>query len=378
MKVLVAADSFKGSLPSRAVGEAVAEGVRRALPAAETRVLPLADGGEGTVDALVEGLGGERRTVRVTGPLGAQADAGYGVLPDGTAVIEMAAASGLPLVPPRLRDPRRATTRGTGELMLAALAGGARRLLIGIGGSATNDGGAGMAQALGARLLDAAGNELPPGGAALRRLARIDVSRLDPRLRETEVVVMSDVTNPLCGPLGASYVYGPQKGATAEDAAELDACLAHYAGIIRLQLGRDIAATPGAGAAGGLGAGLLVFAAAELRGGADAVLDALSFDALLAACDVVVTGEGRIDAQSAFGKLPGNVAVRARSQGKPALAIVGAVAAGAEALYGEGLTAIIPICDRPMTTEEAIRDAARLVRDAAERAFRLLAYYRGD
>ncbi|MDR1960848.1 MAG: glycerate kinase [Gracilibacteraceae bacterium] len=371
MRVLVASDSFKGSLTSREVGLAVAEGVRRALPAAETRVVPMADGGEGTVDALVEAMGGMRRAARVTGPLGAQADAVYGVLPDGTAVIEMAAASGLPLVPPRLRDPRRTTTRGTGELMLAALDGGARRLLIGIGGSATNDGGAGMAQALGARLLDETGAELPPGGGALRRLARIDISGLDARLRKTEVVVISDVTNPLCGPLGASFVYGPQKGASPTDAAELDACLAHYAEIIRADLGRDIAATPGAGAAGGLGAGLLVFAGAELRRGTEAVLDALDFDKMLADCDVVVTGEGRMDAQSAFGKLPLGVAARAKALGKPAVAIVGAVTAGADALYAGGLSAVVPICDRPMPLDEAMADAARLVSDAAERAFRL-------
>ncbi|MDR1070130.1 MAG: glycerate kinase [Gracilibacteraceae bacterium] len=372
MKVLVALDSFKGSLTSREAGQAVAAGLRRAAPSAVARVVPMADGGEGTVDALVEALGGTRRNARVAGPLGAQAEAGYGLLPDGTAVIEMAAASGLPLVPPRLRDPRRASTRGTGELMLAALDSGARRLLIGIGGSATNDGGAGMAQALGARLLDAAGAELPPGGGALGRLARVDISGLDPRLRETEIVVISDVTNPLCGPLGASAVYGPQKGASPEDVRELDACLAHYARVLRDQLGQDIAEAPGAGAAGGLGAGLLVFAAAQLRRGTDAVLDTLRFDEMLADCDVVVTGEGRIDAQSAFGKLPQGVAARAKAQGKPALAIVGAVAPGAEVLYDEGLTAIIPICDRPMTLEEAIADAARLVQGAAERAFRLL------
>lgn len=372
LRVLVALDSFKGSLSSREAGQAVAEGARRAQPSAAVRVVSMADGGEGTVDALVEALGGERRTARVTGPLGATIEAVYGLLPDGAAVIEMAAASGLPLVPPDRRDPLRATTRGTGDLMLAALADGARRLLIGIGGSATNDGGAGMAQALGARLLDEAGEELPPGGGALRRLARIDAEGLDPRLKETEVTVISDVTNPLCGPLGASSVYGPQKGASPEDVRELDACLAHYADVIRRQLGPDIAAAPGAGAAGGLGAGLLVFAGAELRRGADAILDALRFDGMLAACDVVVTGEGRIDAQSAFGKLPLAVATRARKQGKPAIAVVGAVAPGAEALYAEGLTAIVPICDRPMTLAEAMTDAARLTRDAAERAFRLL------
>src|SRR5262249_47958761 len=271
MKIVAAPQALKGSLDAVPVGEAIARGVAMVFPDALVDVVPVADGGEGTVRALVAAAGGVLRTATVTGPLGAPVEAEYGILnteAGHTGVIEMAAASGLPLVPAAQLDPRVATTFGTGELIRAALDEGCRELLIGIGGSATNDGGAGMAQALGAWLLDAAGRELPPGGAALARLDRIDASGLDPRLKDARMRVACDVANPLCGPEGASAIYGPQKGATPAMVVELDVALAHYAAILRRDLGADVSDVPGAGAAGGLGAGLLAFTQAELVPGA--------------------------------------------------------------------------------------------------------------
>ncbi len=294
MKILVAPQALKGSLDAPAVAAAIAAGLRRALPDVEIVALPIADGGEGTVEALVAATGGSVRHSRVTGPLGEPVQARFGLLgaradEDGpTAIIEMAAASGLPLVPEDRRDPRVTTTYGTGELMLAALEAGARHLLVGIGGSATNDGGAGMAQALGAHLLDAAGHELPRGGAALAHLARIDVAGLDPRLHGGDITVLSDVENPLCGPHGASAVFGPQKGATQAMVSELDTALAHYAAILRHDLGADVADRPGAGAAGGLGAGLMAFLGARLRPGAEAVLEAIGLAGHLAGAALAV------------------------------------------------------------------------------------------
>jgi glycerate kinase len=268
MRVVIAPDSFKGSLTALAAAEAMARGVREVFPAAEVVAVPIADGGEGTVDALVAATGGRIVECTVSGPLGGPVTARWGVLGDGTtAVIETAAASGLTLLPPGRRDPGRATTRGTGELLRAALDAGLRRAVIGLGGSATTDGGAGLARALGVRFLDAGGRELPDGGAALARLARVDASRLDPRLAGADLLVACDVENPLTGPEGAAAVYGPQKGATPALVRELDAALARYAEVAGAATGRDVAAVPGAGAAGGLGAGLLLFTPARLRPG---------------------------------------------------------------------------------------------------------------
>ena len=279
MRVLVAPDSFKGSAAALAVAQAMARGVRAVFPEAEVLPVPIADGGEGTVEALVVATGGALREATVTGPLGQPVVARWGVLGDGeTAVVEMAAASGLPLVPRERRDPRRTTTRGTGELMRAALDAGSRKLVVGIGGSATNDGGTGMARALGARFLGPDGAELPEGGAALARLDRVDLSGLDPRLAGAELLVACDVDNPLTGPRGASAVYGPQKGATPEMVRELDAALCRFAERAREATGRDVAGRPGAGAAGGLGAGLLFFTPARLRPGVEIVLEATGFE----------------------------------------------------------------------------------------------------
>src|SRR5690606_515448 len=294
--------------PAKEVAAAIAAGVRKVWPDARIDCVPLADGGEGTVEALVEATGGRFVQARVTGPLGEPVEAVYGLLGDGeTAVIEMAAASGLPLVPPDRRDPARATTRGTGELIRAALDRGCRRLIIGIGGSATNDGGAGMAQALGVSFRGRHGRVLPLGGLALRELEAIDLSGLDPRIRETEIVAACDVDNPLYGPRGASAVYGPQKGATPELVEALDQALRRYAEVLYRDLGIDVQAIPGSGAAGGLGAGLVALLGAQLKPGIELVLEALDFRRRLEGADLVIAAEGGVDRQTAFGKAPSGV-----------------------------------------------------------------------
>jgi glycerate 2-kinase len=376
MYIVVAPQSLKGSLDAPEVGEAIAAGIRRVWPDADIRVVPVADGGEGTVRALVASTGGTLQQATVSGPLGEPVDAEYGILGgnrSGTAVIEMAAASGLPLVPPEKRDPRRTTTRGTGELMQAALDAGAKRLLIGIGGSATNDGGAGMAQALGARLLDAQGAEIHAGGAALAQVVRIDISGLDPRLWDTEIRVASDVTNPLCGLEGASAIYGPQKGATPAMIAELDAALAHYGEVLRRDLGADVANVPGAGAAGGLGAGLLAFAHAQLVPGAQLVLETLDVANILNGARLVFTAEGQLDRQTAYGKAVGAVAMAARKSGARVVALAGSITADDAALSALGIDAALSITSGPISLEESMAHTSRLLSDAAARATRLIA-----
>ncbi|HHY27521.1 MAG TPA: glycerate kinase [Desulfitobacterium dehalogenans] len=372
MHVLIAVDSFKGSLSSQKAGEAITLGIKRVFPEATTEIISMADGGEGTVEAIVHAGKGELLRTRVTSPLGEEAEAIMGRLPDGTIVLEMASASGLPMVPPDKRNPLVTTTRGTGDLIRAALDLKPREILIGIGGSATNDGGAGMAQALGARLLDREGQELSPGGGFLDQLDKIDISDLDPRLKETKITVMCDVDNPLCGPRGASVVYGPQKGATPDKVEILDQNLAHFARKIQEDLGLDLKDVPGAGAAGGLGMGLLAFTRAQLKTGVEAVLDTVNFDNKLQKADIVITGEGRIDGQSIYGKVPMGVAKRAIKYGKPTLAIVGSIGAGSEAFYEQGITSIITIVNGPMTLEESMERAFDLAVDAAERGFRIL------
>jgi glycerate kinase len=372
--VVVAPDSFKGSASALRVAEAMERGVRAVFPGAAVTKVPIADGGEGTVDALVAATRGrvEERTVR--GPLGEPVRARFGVLGDGaTAVVEVAAASGLPLVPPGRRDPRLTTTYGTGELVRAALDAGLRRLVVGLGGSATNDGGTGLARALGVRFLDAAGRDLPEGGAALARLERIELGGLDPRLAEASVVAACDVDNPLTGPRGASAVYGPQKGATPEAVAELDAALGRYARVAREATGRDVASTPGAGAAGGLGAGLLFFTPATLRPGVGIVLEATRFDALLAGADLVLTGEGRTDAQTAMGKAPVGVAAAARRHGVPVVCLSGSLGEGWEEVLALGIDAAESIVPGPMALEACLARGEALVEAATARACRLLA-----
>lgn len=375
MRILLAPQALKGSLTAAETARALAQGVRVAAPDAQVDELPIADGGEGTVEAMVAATCGTIIPVTVTGPLGEPVAAFFGILGESaerTAVIEMAAASGLPLVPPERRDPRITTTWGTGELIRHALDRGCRRLLIGIGGSATNDGGAGVAQALGAHLLDAQGQELPPGGSALARLAHISSETLDPRLRDTVVQVACDVDNPLCGPNGAATIYGPQKGATPIMVRELDDALRHYAAVIKRDLGVDVLDLPGAGAAGGLGAGLVAFLKAELLPGSRMVLDALQSDTHIAAADLVMTAEGHLDTQTLRGKSVGAVATAARARGVPVIVVVGGVGSDEHALYELGITAIVPLPTHPMTLAEAMASAAPLVSRAAERALRLV------
>ncbi|HZT43638.1 MAG TPA: glycerate kinase [Chthonomonadaceae bacterium] len=378
-RILICPNAFKGSLTASEAARAISEGIGRAASEAgrtiETRCLPLADGGDGTLETLVEATGGTILHQTVRGPLGRPVEAAWGRLGgerQDTAVIEMAQASGLRLLSSEERDPRRASTYGTGELMRAAFEAGCRTVLAGIGGSATNDGGAGMAQALGARLLDAQGRDLPPGGAALRHLARIDLTgfRMPP---EARVMVLSDVDNPLTGPEGASAIYGPQKGATPEMVRELDEALAHYAQVLRDLLGADVAALPGAGAAGGLGAGLMAFCKATLRPGIEVVLEVTGFEAQLRACDLVVTGEGRLDAQTARGKVVAGVARQASAAGIPVVALAGAIEKGTDArLQAEGLSAALCILERPLTLEEAMSDTYWLLADTAARMIRVV------
>ena len=371
MRIVVAPDKFKGSLTAVDAADAMTRGALAALPSAEVERVPMADGGEGIVDALVGATGGSYREAEVTGPLGEPVRARFGMLGDGqTAVIEMAAASGLALVPAEARNPLRTTTRGTGELLLAARDAGARRVIVGIGGSATNDGGAGMAQALGHRLLDAEGAEVGPGGGALARLERIERDERTAALEDLEIAVACDVTNPLCGPEGASAVYGPQKGASPEMVAELDRNLARLATIIERDLGRSVAEIPGAGAAGGLGAGLVAFAGGKLESGVDLVLGAVRLADRLRAADLCLTGEGALDAQSAFGKTIAGVARLANSMGVPTFALAGSIGEGAEQTLAHGLDAYFSICPGPLALEEAIANASRLLENAAEQAVR--------
>ncbi|MFL5660738.1 MAG: glycerate kinase, partial [Ktedonobacteraceae bacterium] len=306
MRIVIAPQSLKGSLTAAEAGQAIAEGTRAVYPEADIDIVPIADGGEGTVQALVDATRGAMVHQAVTGPLGEAVEAFFGVLGDGqTAVLEMAACAGLPLVPPSQRDPRITTTYGVGELILAALERGCRHFIIGIGGSATNDGGAGMAQALGASLVTVQGTPIERGGSALATLAHIEIASMDPRIQECSVDVACDVSNPLCGPRGASAVYGPQKGATPAMVAELDVALAHYAEVIQRDLGLAVADVPGAGAAGGLGAGLLTFLHATLRPGAQIVLEAVHLEEHLRGADLVITAEGQLDGQTVYGKSVG-------------------------------------------------------------------------
>ena len=372
MKVVIAPQAFKGSLSAYQAAQAMAEGVRRVFSNAETALVPVADGGDGTLETLVESSDGQVYTATVTGPLGRPVKAQWGALGDGrTAVIEMARASGLMLVPGVKRDPRITTTYGTGELIRHALERGYRHLIVGVGGSATNDGGTGMAAALGVRFLDTDGRELPFGGAALARLARIDVRGPDPRVRECTVEVATDVSNPLCGEWGASAVYGPQKGATPEVVQELDAALAHYADIVRRDVGADVRDVPGAGAAGGLGAGLLAFLNATLRSGVDIVCDAVRLDDHLEGADLVLTGEGRLDASTVFNKAPIGVARRAKKRGLPVIAVVGSLGDGYEAVFDHGIDGVEATVAAPMTLSRAEKNAFALVAAATERALRV-------
>ena len=359
MKIVIAPDSYKESLSALEVAQAVEAGFRQVFPDADYVLVPVADGGEGTVDAMVAATGGRKETVTVSGPLGEPVEAFYGLTGEGdTAVIEMAAASGLALVPPDRRNPLLTSSRGTGELIRAALDAGARRFILGIGGSATNDGGAGMVQALGARLLDLEGRELDGSGGDLARLERIDVSALDPRLAECRIEVACDVDNPLTGARGASAVFGPQKGATPEMVQALDANLARLARIVERDLGVAVDAVPGAGAAGGMGAAMLAFFGATLKPGIEIVTAAVDLDDHVRDADLVITGEGRIDFQTVHGKTPIGVARVAKRHGKPVIGIAGSLGAEVGVVHAHGIDAVFSVLSKPCTLDEALRDAA--------------------
>lgn len=378
-RIVIAPQAFKQSISARAAAVAIQSGVVRAIPDAETVLIPVADGGDGTLAALIDTTGGQYFTADVIGPLGGTVAAQWGVMGDGeTAVIEMALASGLALIPDQRRDPRTATTYGTGQLMAAALDAGYTRIIVGLGGSATNDGGTGMATALGVRFLNADGDELPPGGAALVNLHDVDVSGLHPGLAGATVIGATDVTNPLCGDTGASAIFGPQKGATPEMVRELDGCLANLARVVQSELGIDVLHTPSAGAAGGLGAGLIAFANCELRSGIDMVCDALDFDRHAENADLVITGEGRADRSTAFDKAPVGIARRSRAFGVPTLLLAGSVGEGYDALYQHGIDAIMPMAEEPATLEHSLQNGAELLERAAERALRLYNLGRGQ
>ncbi|MCC6716084.1 MAG: glycerate kinase [Gammaproteobacteria bacterium] len=376
MKIVIAPDSFKENLTSMEVATEIEAGLRRVWPKARCVKIPMADGGEGTVQSLVDATGGEFVECMVTAPLGERVKAVYGLLGGGrTAVMEMAAASGLPLVPRDRRNPLLATSYGTGEMLLHALRGGAREIIIGIGGSATNDGGAGMAQALGVRFIDAAGNPITEllGGGMLERVARIDMAGLQPEVRRSTIHVACDVTNPLCGPSGASHVYGKQKGATAEMIETLDRNLAHLAAIVKRDLGIDVVRRPGAGAAGGMGAALIAFTGATLKRGVELVVEATRLEKHMQGATLAITGEGRVDFQTAFGKTPSGVATAARRHGVPVIAIGGGLADDAAGVFAHGIDGLEAATPNAMELDVAIRKSRQYLQDAGERVARLIA-----
>ncbi|MDW5418308.1 glycerate kinase [Iodobacter sp. CM08] len=363
MKIIIAPDSYKESLSALDVATQIEAGFREVLPDAQYIKIPVADGGEGTVEALVAATGGRMIQQSVTGPLGECVSAFFGLSGDGqTAIIEMAAASGLTLVPPALRNPMLTTSYGTGELILAALDCGATHIILGIGGSATVDGGMGMIQALGGRFLNQAGAALGFGAASLNQLALIDVSRLDPRIAQCKIDVACDVDNPLTGEQGAAAVFGPQKGATPEMVRILDASLSHYARMIKEQIGLDIALTKGSGAAGGMGAAALAFLNASLRPGVEIVLEAVQFAALLQGADLVITGEGRMDSQTIHGKTPMGVAQMAKVFNIPVIGIAGCLSTDVGVVHQHGIEAVFSVLNRAVSIEEALAQAKENVR----------------
>jgi|TARA_B110000438_G_scaffold108678_1_gene106686 glycerate kinase len=372
-KVVLAPQGFKESLTGMQIAVAMSIGVKTVWPEAETVLIPVADGGDGTLQALVDSSGGEVRTAMVEDAIGRTIEAEWGALGNGTtAVIEVANAIGLARLNQDERDVRNASTFGVGQLFIEALDAGFSDFIIGVGGSATNDGGAGMIQAMGGKLTDSSGGDIARGGIPLSGLANIDVSELDPRMVGANVVVACDVNNPLCGTRGASAIFGPQKGATYEDIQELDAALANFAKVITKDLHTDVAEIPGAGASGGLGAGLMGFFDARLRLGADIVLEALSLDKHLADADLVIVGEGQFDRSTVFNKSPVAVAQRAKRRGTPVIGIAGSLGAGFREVHEHGIDAVFSLVNRPMSLKAAMEDTKRLVAIATEEACRAL------
>ena len=371
MRIVIAPNAFKGSLTSRQAALAMAQGVRRVLPEAAIVAVPVADGGDGLLAIALETLGGTARTVTVTGPNSEPVEAAFCHVPETRfAAIEMALASGLALVADDHRNPMTATTRGTGQLIAAAIELGVAHIAVGIGGSATNDGGIGMAAALGVRFLDDAGHDVTPIAINLGRIRHVDLSQRLPGVAHVRFEAVCDVDNPLCGERGASTVYGPQKGASPEQVATLDAGLANLAAVIKRDLGVDVIDLPGAGAAGGLGAGLCAFLGADLRRGVDVILELVQLPQKLAGAQLVLTGEGRIDAQTAFGKAPAGVAAAARARSIPCIAIAGSVGDGLGALHAIGIDAVFSLCPGPLSLSEAMADGARHLAAATEQAVR--------
>ena len=375
MKIIIAPDSFKGSLTTIEAADAIADGIKKVIIDAEIISIPIADGGEGTVEALIRASNGKIIKTPATDPLGNKIESFFGILGDGqTAVIEMAAASGLPLVSNDKRNPMLTTTYGTGELIKAALDYGCRKIIMGIGGSATNDGGIGAIQALHGSFKDANGWELKYGGAELIRLKTIDLAKLDRRIADCKFVVACDVSNPLTGELGASAVFGPQKGADSEMVELLDAGLHNMASVIKSVLGINVENVPGAGAAGGLGAACLAFLGAELKSGIDIVLEAVDFESKLNNADLVITGEGRVDSQTINGKVVSGILRASNARNVPLLVIGGGVEEDGYELLDHGAIAVLSICSKPMNLEYAQTNAKELLTRCAEQAMRMIVF----
>ena len=372
MKLLFASDSFKGSLTSEKTVELLSQAAREVFGECECSGVPVADGGEGTVEAVIAAEQGEQIAVKVHGPLMEETDSFYGIFDGNKAVIEMAAASGLPMVPEELRNPLNTTTFGTGELILDALKRGFRDISIAIGGSATNDGGMGCARALGVKFLDQDGNELEGFGRDLARVAAIDISGLDERVKDSKITVMCDVTNPLCGKDGATWTFGKQKGATPEIQEELEKGMCSYRDVIRETFGIDCDGIPGTGAAGGLGAALMVFLGGEMKSGIETVLDLIRFDERLEGVDLVVTGEGRTDWQSCFGKVMQGVGMRAKAKGIPVLGLSGSLGKNAMDICSCGISSLMTTVNAPMPLSEALERAEELYYEGALRMFRFV------
>ena len=378
VNIVVAIDSFKGSMTSLEAGEAACVGIKRVFPDAKVKVMPLADGGEGTVEALTLGMGGELHSVEVTGPLGDKVVAEYGILPEGkTAIVEMAAAAGLTLVPQDRRNPLYTTTYGVGEILRDAMCHGCRHFIIGIGGSATNDGGLGMLQALGYELLDENGAPVPRGAIGLKKLARIETDKVMPELKDCSFRIACDVANPLCGPQGCSAVFAPQKGASPDDIAEMDKWMARYAELSRGKFLHADAESPGAGAAGGLGFAFLTYTQAKLESGIEIVLAETKLEEQIEKADLVLTGEGRLDGQTIMGKAPIGVAKIAKRHNKTVFAFAGGVTAEARICNEHGIDAFFPILRQVSTLEEAMDSATarQNMADSVEQVMRLIKVY---
>ncbi|MDC0764497.1 glycerate kinase [Brevibacillus sp. AG] len=372
MKIVIAPDSFKGSLTAKQVGEAIRSGIRRVLPQSELLVKPMADGGEGTMQCLVDATDGRILTATVNNPLGQDISAEFGILGDGvTCVIEMAAASGLYLISAADRNPLFTTTYGFGQLITAGLDQGCRKFILGLGGSSTNDGGAGMLQALGFLLLDQDDQPLSFGGGELSRLSRIDTSQVDKRLADCQFVIACDVTNPFVGPNGASHVFGPQKGATPEMVLQLDDHLRHFADLIEETRGIAIHDLPGTGAAGGVAGALLAFLNGQLRSGIEIVIETTGLAEAMDKATLVITGEGQVDFQTAQGKTPCGVAQVAKRYGIPVIVLAGSIGTGIDALYEKGVSAVVSITNKPMTLDQSMREAASLLEQTAEQVMRI-------